>query len=61
MIEFEPEIKKEYDRYASELDNFPEDVVSNGLTAKDVLQAHFLIANHFYIREAGLGRRRAQR
>lgn len=55
MIDLEPDIKKEYERHALELANFAENTTDVGLSAQDVLQAHFLIANHFYLEGIGLG------
>ena len=55
MLELEPEINAEYNRVLTHL---PDDGEASGILAlgvRDVLRAHFLIANHFYLEERGLG------
>jgi death-on-curing family protein len=54
MLSLEPEIEREFDRIAAQL---PEDGETglHALTALDVLRAHFLVANHFYLEGHGLG------
>lgn len=55
MLALEPEIEAEYNRVLRRL---PDDGESSGILAlgvRDVLRAHFLIANHFYLEERGLG------
>jgi death-on-curing protein len=54
MLSLEPEIEREFDRIAAQL---PEEVETgpHALTALDVLRAHFLVANHFYLEGHGLG------
>lgn len=50
----EEPIRREYDRALQQLPSL-EDIGRKGLSAVDVLRAHFLIANHFYIQDDGLG------
>jgi hypothetical protein len=55
--ELEKPINEEYQRAVSELERQSLPEHSGGLCAKDVLKAHFLIVNHFYLEnpEIGLG------
>ncbi|WP_164780925.1 type II toxin-antitoxin system death-on-curing family toxin [Sinorhizobium meliloti] len=54
MDSLEEPIKREFDRALSQLSAI-DHTGRKGLTAADVLRAHFLIANHFYIQDEGLG------
>lgn len=49
----EEPIRREYERFLSLLPY--QEPASKGLSAADVLRAHFLIANHFYIQDGELG------
>lgn len=54
LLELEPEVKSEYDRILKQY----EDTAEFGrpyLSASEVLRAHFLIANHFYLEGQGIG------
>lgn len=54
MLELEPEILQEYNRILAtytEVTSFP----SPALSVTDVLRAHFMIANHFYLEGEGIG------
>jgi death-on-curing family protein len=53
MEELEPVIRDEYIRVLEKIDDEPE--LQGQLTSRDVLKAHFLIANHFYLEGEGLG------
>lgn len=55
MVELEQPISEEYQRALLELDESNYVEHRDGLTARDVLRAHFLIANHFYLEGHGLG------
>lgn len=55
MIELEREIQEEYDRVASEIQNANISLGPNSLTIGEILRAHFLIANYFYLEGEGLG------
>src|ERR1700678_4440581 len=55
MLSLEPEIEAEYRRVVREIDDADDRYTSDCLTANDVLKAHFLIANHFYLEGSGLG------
>lgn len=55
MIELESDIQREYDRALSTLPPQDEDYGEEFLTTRDILRAHFLIANHFYLEGEGLG------
>jgi death-on-curing family protein len=48
------DVRKEYDRWMNEISSDPY-ASSSTLGIYDALQAHFLIANHFYILGEGLG------
>lgn len=50
----EPELQSEYDRFLAQLDHSTE-VGPPHVSAQDVLRAHFLIANQFYLEGQGLG------
>jgi len=54
MLALEPEIEREFSRIAAQL---PEEEEGGpyALTVMDVLRAHFLVANHFYLEGHGLG------
>jgi hypothetical protein len=55
MLSLEPEIDAEFNRIVAQL---PETTEGEGLYALgvvDVLRAHFLVANHFYLEGHGLG------
>lgn len=56
LARLEPEILAEYKRFAAQLDH-EQDLYGygSGLSVRDVLRAHFLIANHFYLEGHGLG------
>ncbi|MBN9435238.1 MAG: type II toxin-antitoxin system death-on-curing family toxin [Bosea sp.] len=52
---FEPEIEDEYNRTLSNID-FSNDISRpNALSVQDIIKAHYLIANHFYLEGEGLG------
>ena len=54
MLDLEPDIGQEYDRVTKEyreVSAFPSPCLSVG----DVLRAHFMIANHFYLEGEGIG------
>ena len=55
MLELEPEIDAEYNRVLAQLPDDGEAFGPLALGVRDVLRAHFLIANHFYLEERGLG------
>lgn len=55
MIDLEPEIRAEYDRVVGALSSEDEDAVQGYLSTADIIRAHFLIANHFYLVGEGLG------
>ncbi len=55
MLELENPIQEAYQRSLSELAYFQQTQRTNGLSAEDVIRAHFLIVNHFYIEGGGLG------
>jgi hypothetical protein len=50
-----PEILSEYKRFAAKLNEEQDSYAPFGLSTHDVLRAHFLIANHFYLEGEGLG------
>jgi prophage maintenance system killer protein len=54
MLSLEPEIEREFNRIAAQLPE-EEEPGPLALTAQDVLRAHFLVANHFYLEGHGLG------
>src|SRR5260221_1651054 len=54
MLGLEPEIEAEYQRVLNNLDNAAP-VGPHCLSIHEVLRAHFLIANHFYLEGKGLG------
>ncbi|HUZ73721.1 MAG TPA: type II toxin-antitoxin system death-on-curing family toxin [Stellaceae bacterium] len=55
MLGLEPELESEYQRAISDLDAVDERLGPDCLTLGEVLKAHFLIANHFYLEGEGLG------
>jgi hypothetical protein len=55
MLELEPEIITEYQRVVSKIADIDELPSADFLTIGEVLKAHFLIANHFYLEGCGLG------
>lgn len=55
MTDLEPSIQKEYDRYISDMEEFMEPHGQHIISMHEVLNAHFQIANHFYIEGNGLG------
>ncbi len=55
MLELEGPIKEEYDRFLKQIEESKHQPRSGGLSAVDVLRAHFLIANHFYLEGGELG------
>jgi death-on-curing family protein len=55
MLSLEPEIDAEYNRILAHLPDTSEEVGSYALGIVDVLRAHFLVANHFYLEGHGLG------
>jgi len=57
MIAFETEIDLAYRRALDSLGDAVENLDSDCLTTKDVIFAHFAIANHFYLEnnEQGMG------
>lgn len=54
LLEIEPEIAKEYQRFLGGCGDF-ERLPKPCLSIDDVLKAHFLIANHFYLEGEGIG------
>lgn len=54
FLDLEPEIKAEYDRYLALLEPI-ERLPKPCLSVDDILRAHFLIANHFYLEGEGIG------
>jgi prophage maintenance system killer protein len=55
MIDLEPEIRAEYERVISLLKDDNEIIFPGHLSTADIIRAHFLIANHFYLVGEGLG------
>jgi death-on-curing protein len=55
MLDLEPEIDAEYQRALTEAEALADPVGQYTLSVFDVLRAHFLIANHFYLEGEGLG------
>lgn len=55
MLGLEPEIEAEYQRILKTFENQDESLGEFSLSISDVLKAHFLIANHFYLEGEGLG------
>jgi hypothetical protein len=55
MLSLEPEIEQEFNRIQSQLSEEEDEIGSYSLGTMDVLRAHFLIANHFYLEGHGLG------
>ncbi|MBY0361443.1 MAG: type II toxin-antitoxin system death-on-curing family toxin [Phreatobacter sp.] len=55
MESLEPEVRAEYQRAIASLDGTDRQYGSEYLSTADVLRAHFLIANHFYLEGEGLG------
>ena len=55
MIDLDPEIRAEYDRVLSALSEEDETSIQGYLSTADIIRAHFLIANHFYLVGEGLG------
>ncbi len=54
-MELEIKIQQEYERAIANVPMLDEVPCASGLSIHDILKAHFLIANHFYIAESGLG------
>lgn len=54
LLEIEPEIASEYHRYLDACGHFDR-LPKPCLSVDDVLKAHFLIANHFYLEGEGIG------
>lgn len=54
MLELEPEIAREFHRYTADYRE-PTDFNSPCLSVHDVMNAHFQIANHFYLEGSGIG------
>lgn len=54
LLELEPNVKSEYDRFLNEFEPVRE-FGQPYLSVTDVLRAHFLIANHFYLEGSGIG------
>ncbi len=55
MIELAPVIQQEYDRWNTLIGDSDPYVGRHCLGIKDVLKAHYLIANKFYVEQAGMG------
>jgi death-on-curing family protein len=55
MLELEPEIESEYERVLGTIGDADERLGEDCLTLREILNAHFLIANHFYLDGQGLG------
>ncbi|MCM5557575.1 type II toxin-antitoxin system death-on-curing family toxin [Pleomorphomonas sp. JP5] len=55
MFEFEPKIQVEFERAIAAVENFPEPSGPNTISTREVITAHFQIANHFYLEGNGLG------
>jgi death-on-curing family protein len=55
MLNLEPEVESEYQRVLMGMHNFSDHVVPHSLSIREVLRAHFLIVNHFYLEGEGLG------
>ena len=54
LLELEPQVKNEYDRFLSDCEPIGR-LTRPCLSVDDVLRAHFLIANHFYLLGEGIG------
>jgi len=54
LLELEPQVKSEYDRFLSDCEPISR-LPRPCLSVDDVLRAHFLIANHFYLLGEGIG------
>lgn len=54
MLDLEPEVEAEYQRFSSQYDSNPH-FGPPCLSVDDVLRAHFLIANHFLLEGEGIG------
>jgi death-on-curing protein len=55
MLSLEPQIDVEFNRILAQLPDEVEQVGPYSLGIVDVLRAHFLVANHFYLEGHGLG------
>lgn len=54
-MDFQPEIRAEYDRVVGTLHGEDHFIAQGYLSTADIIRAHFLIADHFYIVGEGLG------
>lgn len=54
LLELEPEVQEEYQRVLAEFEPV-EEFGRPYLSVADVLRAHFLVANHFYLEGSGIG------
>lgn len=55
MLNLEPEVESAYKRVLMGMDDRSDHVVRHSLSVREVLRAHFLIVNHFYLEGEGLG------
>ncbi len=55
LLGLEPEIEAEYRRITAGIDALDRRLTPDCVTTEEVLRAHFLIANHFYLEGQGLG------
>lgn len=55
MLDLEPEIRAEFDRVLRRLPDVDTNLGPSCLTIREILEAHFLIANRFYLEGEGLG------
>jgi prophage maintenance system killer protein len=55
MLSLEPEIEAEFDRALSSLPDGDDPIGQHSLGVRDVLRAHYLVANHFFLEGEGLG------
>ena len=55
MLGLESEIAAEYERILAQVDRPDHRMATECLTVGEVIKAHFLIANHFYLEGQGLG------
>jgi death-on-curing family protein len=55
MLNLEPEVESEYQRVLMGMHDPSAHVVPHALSVREVLRAHFLIVNHFYLEGEGLG------
>lgn len=55
VIELEAEVQREYQRFADQIEGSAAQFGEPYMSIHDVLRAHFLIANHFYLEGDGIG------